>query len=137
MATHSYLGTAFWLITQPLFSVFKNKDILVIRTSSAESRAPIRLVLTFFVILNIFWPELVVVTLPPPFGTSSSEHPQKFFHRSLFFGQLLFRNRVAKNLGRTPLKEQISVCVCLIVQIRLIIQLSTLKIVGYHKLLHS
>ena len=94
----SYMGIAFWLLTQPFLANFKNKDILVLRTSVATSRAPICLVLTLYGEFDIFGPKLGVATLRAIFGTGSSEPPQKFGHRSFLFGQLLSQNRISQKI---------------------------------------
>ena len=93
-----YMGIAFWLITQPFFVQFQKKDILVLRTSVATSRAPICLVLTLYGEFDIFGPKLGVATLRAIFGTGSSEPPQKFGHGSLLFGQLLSRNGASQKI---------------------------------------
>ena len=92
------MGIAFWLITQPFLSNFKKKDILVLRTSVATSRAPICLILTLYGEFDIFGPKLGVATLRAIFGTGCSEPPQKFGLGSLLFGQLLSQNRVSHKI---------------------------------------
>ena len=92
------MGIAFWLITQPFLANFKKKDILVLKSSVATSRAPICLVLTLYGEFEVLGPKLGVATLSAIFGTGSSEPPQKFGHGSLLFGQLLSQNPVSHKI---------------------------------------